>query len=101
MKMNMELWWNFTQQGKPKLSERNLPLRTSFTTHLTWNTSGSFPGIRNKKLASDRLFQSKAALTMQFVRTCMNVPVRQRYIYICVCVCVCVCIVFLSAFESK
>jgi len=34
--MNMEYWWNDTDEGKPVHSEKTCPIAILFTTNLTW-----------------------------------------------------------------
>jgi hypothetical protein len=49
------VWWNENWQGKPMYSEKTCPSATSSTINLTWPDSGSNPGRRGGKLATNRL----------------------------------------------
>jgi hypothetical protein len=48
MKMNMGYWWNITDRGKPKYSEKTLSLATLLITNPTWNDLGSNQGSRGE-----------------------------------------------------
>jgi hypothetical protein len=49
--INMEPWWNDTDRGKLKSSEKNL----SATTDITWTDQEANPGLRGERLATNRL----------------------------------------------
>jgi hypothetical protein len=51
----LSIWWNEDWQGKPRYSEETCPRVTVSTTNPTWPYSGSNPGRRGGKPATNRL----------------------------------------------
>jgi len=62
MGMIMEDWWNNTDRGNPKYSEKNLP-QSYFTTNFTWTESESKPGLSVEKPATNLLSHGRPLRT--------------------------------------
>jgi hypothetical protein len=50
-----EQWWNYTDRGKPKTSEKNLSQCHLSTTNPTWSDLGANPSLHNEKPATNHL----------------------------------------------